>query len=355
MDLGDAHRCFRGGGGADGFDVRGFDPEVEFLADRVGETVGALDGAETARPPGSRLEPFREPADDVRVTLDEPPDPRTLDLHDDLFARPQLRSVDLRDGGRGERPFVESCEHLRRTRPELGGERRLKLGEWHRRHRVLQRRELGDHVRRQEVGTCREDLPELDEDPAGVLEGAPQTSREGAGALGSWVDTQADVTAHSVACRDPHDLRVPRGAGGLLTDRADRVDEGEHTAGETRGDRPGELEDDEYEHRHQQCGYAEGGAEVRWNGALHGLRVEDDDPRDRSDERCCEPTDQRDPNPKEPSTRNSEEQQCDQVCEARREDGDVWRQRIRCGAARQIEPVTAHAPFQPYERTTALT
>ena len=85
----------------------------------------------------------------------------------------QTRAVHLADGRGRERLLVEAHEQIR----ELDAERALDCSlialERHRRHVVLELLQLDDHVRRQDVGARRGDLPELDERRAEVLEHQP--------------------------------------------------------------------------------------------------------------------------------------------------------------------------------------
>ena len=101
-------------------------------------------------------------------------DPRALDLHDDGLAGAQPGPMGLPDRRCRQRLPVELGEHGVDVVAQLGaehaGDRLARLG----RHPVLQLRQLGAHVARQQVDACRGDLTELDVDPACLLEDAAQ-------------------------------------------------------------------------------------------------------------------------------------------------------------------------------------
>ena len=75
----------------------------------------------------------------------------------------QRRPVHLADRGRGDRALVEAEERLLDREPELGADHGLDLVERNGRDVVLELAQLGDDVRRDDVGARREQLAELDE------------------------------------------------------------------------------------------------------------------------------------------------------------------------------------------------
>jgi len=80
--LGDRHRAVAAGaGGRHRRHVAGLDAEVQLLADRVGEPLRQVAGADRPGPAGAALQRARQPRHDVEVALDHRPDPRPLHLH----------------------------------------------------------------------------------------------------------------------------------------------------------------------------------------------------------------------------------------------------------------------------------
>ena len=82
----------------------------------------------------------------------------------------QRRAVHLADRRRGERHLVELGEQPLDRLAELLADRPLDIGERERPHVVLKAAQLGDDVRRHDVGPRREQLAELDERRAELVE-----------------------------------------------------------------------------------------------------------------------------------------------------------------------------------------
>ncbi len=155
----------------------GLAPEVELLAQPAGELGEHVAGAHASAERGAPLGEVGEQGERGEVALHRRLDARALDLDDDGLAGAQPGAVGLADRRGGERLPVELGEHRVEVVAELGGEHSgdalARLG----RHPVLQRRQLGAHVARQQVDAGRGDLAELDVDPAGLLEHAAQAHR----------------------------------------------------------------------------------------------------------------------------------------------------------------------------------
>jgi hypothetical protein len=112
------------------------------------------------------------------VAQDQRRDVRPQDLDDDGLPFAQPRGVDLRDRRRGERTTVELGENLLDGPAEGHCERGGRLVAGERRHLVLELRELGGDIGRQQIGTHRERLAELDEDRPELLEREAQPHAE---------------------------------------------------------------------------------------------------------------------------------------------------------------------------------
>jgi hypothetical protein len=78
-------------------------PQVEFLAQRVGEPLRQLYGADRPAPARAALQPGRQPGHDVQVPVQDPGHVRPAHLDDHPGAGPERRGVNLGDGGRGQR------------------------------------------------------------------------------------------------------------------------------------------------------------------------------------------------------------------------------------------------------------
>ena len=104
------------------------------------------------------------------VALDLPRRVRPLHLDDDLPAVRQHRAVHLADRRGRDRLLLELEEQPLDRLPELLADRALDVLERERAHVVLQRPELGDDVRRNDVGPGREQLAELHERRAELVE-----------------------------------------------------------------------------------------------------------------------------------------------------------------------------------------
>ncbi len=90
----------------------------------------------------------------------------------------ERRAVDLSDGRRGERRVVERGEELVGVLAELLADDLADRGDGQRRDRVLKLLHLEHDLRREEVGTHRHELAELDERRTEFLESDPQLARK---------------------------------------------------------------------------------------------------------------------------------------------------------------------------------
>lgn len=108
MDFGYADRRI----GRDGLDVLGFDPEVQFFQQVLGEPVGKGEYTEALGPLRAFFEGPGQAVHDVQVALDDCLDAWPLHLHDRVRAVDQLRPVDLRDGRAGQGSRVDLGEDL---------------------------------------------------------------------------------------------------------------------------------------------------------------------------------------------------------------------------------------------------
>jgi hypothetical protein len=216
MRDGDPHRAVPAGArGRHRRHVARLDPEVQLLADRVGEAVGQVADADRPRPAGAALQRPCQPRHDVQVALDHRADPGPLHLHGHLGAGPQAGGVHLGDGGRRQRLAVEPGEHLVDRPAELGGEHLLHLPPWRRGGLVPQAAQLVGELRGEQVGSGRQHLTELHEgDPALVqrLPQRPRQPRAAARRVQLRPPPPAQVRGEAVADRDAADLGVPAGA-----------------------------------------------------------------------------------------------------------------------------------------------
>ncbi len=147
-------------------------------------------------------------AQQLQVERDLLLDPRPPHLDDDLAARPEERAVDLRDRGARKRLLVEPGEGVQ---ADVLVDDPASLRERERRHVVHQLAQLLDVDVRQEVRTGGEQLTELHEGRAELLEREPE--RPGALASRRLAADDADLAEHAqqpAAARDTADLeRAP--------------------------------------------------------------------------------------------------------------------------------------------------
>ena len=137
---------------AEPVDVRGLEAEVELAPERVGQMADHR--REVDEPPqASRCSAFSAKSSSrPEVAHDLVLCAVALHLDDDAIAALERRGVHLADRPRGERLGVDAREHVLPGHAELLLHDRDDLFLGHRRHVVLELRELGDELRRQQSG-----------------------------------------------------------------------------------------------------------------------------------------------------------------------------------------------------------
>ncbi len=133
------------------------------------------------QPPRLRPIGLGEPRDRVQhldVARDQRRDVRAQHLHDDGLPVAQFRGVHLRDRRGRERRRVELREDIRNRAAKRALERRDRERAGERRHLVLELRELGGHLRIEQIGPHGQHLAELHEDRAELLEREPEAHTE---------------------------------------------------------------------------------------------------------------------------------------------------------------------------------
>ena len=146
------------------------EPVVELLADRAGELVDELAHVDEVERPDPLLGDSRGLVEEPEVGLDLLRRARALHLDGDAVAVREHRAVDLADRRRRDRLAVELEEEALDRLTEVLADDALDLLVRERAHVVLEPAELGDDVRRQDVGPHREELAELDERRAELVE-----------------------------------------------------------------------------------------------------------------------------------------------------------------------------------------
>ena len=143
---------------------------VELLADEARELVDEVVDVDEVERAHALPDDPRRLVEQREVVLDLARRVRALHLDDDGVAVRQHRAVDLPDRRRGNRRLAELEERLLDRQAELVLDHLAHLRERKRRHVVLEAAELGDDVRRHDVGPRREQLAELDERRAELVE-----------------------------------------------------------------------------------------------------------------------------------------------------------------------------------------
>src|SRR5581483_7019740 len=177
--------------------------EVELPPERRREVLD--DGGDVDQP-GERLAALgllREEREEPEVALDLLGRPRPLHLDHDARAVLEARAVHLADRAGRERRRLDALEHVLPGDAELLLHHLHDLGLRQRRDAVLEVRELVGDLRRDQVGPGGEDLAELAERRAELLEGCPQARRPGRRVLLGGLE--------GVLGDDRGDLRRPRG------------------------------------------------------------------------------------------------------------------------------------------------
>src|SRR4051812_49246792 len=165
-----AHVRMPGEVAVEGIGVARFKPVVELLADLPRELVDEEARVDEVERAHALLRDARGLVEEREVGLDLARRAGTLDLDGDTAPVRQRRAVHLADRRRRDWPFLELGEQLLDRQAELLLDDLLDVRERNRADVVLQAAELGDDVRRQDVGTRREQLPELHERRAELVE-----------------------------------------------------------------------------------------------------------------------------------------------------------------------------------------
>ena len=179
----------------EGFRVPRLVRVVELEANRARELVDELLWIDELERAHALLQELRRLVEEPEVGLDLPRRLGALNLDRDLLAVREHGPVHLPDRGGGERLLVELDERLLHGQPELGLDRGTRLLERERRHVVLQAAQLDHDVRRHDVRPRREQLAELDERRAELVEHLPEPPP----AVGDRVAVRAVVPGQEIA------------------------------------------------------------------------------------------------------------------------------------------------------------
>lgn len=186
----------------DGGDIARLDPEVQFLGQGVGEAATQVGDVMGAPPPGPGLKPAGQVADHVQVAGDQLGDAGPLYLQDDRRAVRPPGPVGLRERGGCHRLAVDLGEDLAHRGAKFLFQQCLDRGPRRGGDTVLQPPQFGRHRRGQQVGAGGQDLAELDEDRAALLERQAEPVRELAGRT-RFRGAGAEEPAQPVPAGDP--------------------------------------------------------------------------------------------------------------------------------------------------------
>lgn len=212
MDTGHVDQGMGSRGLGDLGEVASLGAEVQLSHEGVAELLGQRLGVERPsplRPPGHHA---GEPPRDRQVPLHHFHEPGPAHLHHHGAAVAPPRRMGLGDGRRTQRVPIELGEDLRQRPPQLGRDGRLHLLPFERRRRRVQAGQFFLDGRRHQVRTGGEELAELDEDAAGLLQcqpGAPGQLFGGVGRAAS--PAQPDQRRQAVTGGDPRYLHGPPG------------------------------------------------------------------------------------------------------------------------------------------------
>jgi hypothetical protein len=150
--------------------IPALEPVVELLADRACELVHDLTHVHEVEGTDTLLRDARGLVEEAEVGFDLLGCSRALDLDGDGVAVREHGAVHLADRRGGERLAVELEEEALDREAEVFLDDALDLFVREGPHVVLEAAELGDDVRGEDVGTHREQLAELDEGRAELVE-----------------------------------------------------------------------------------------------------------------------------------------------------------------------------------------
>ena len=157
-----------------------FAQQVELVVDDLLVVADHFHRVQATRLAGHAFGDTCEQEQPGQVLGDDRPQPRADHLDHHVFAAVQARGVHLGDRGRGQRLLLEAGEHLGNGRAQLFLDQCHGPGRLERRHLVLQQRQFVGDVLGQQDAAGGENLPELDEHRAQVLQrqAQPRTARE---------------------------------------------------------------------------------------------------------------------------------------------------------------------------------
>src|SRR6266540_5509386 len=155
---------------AEALGVAPFRAIVQLGADRAAELVDQVTCVDEVERTDPFLRDARGLVEQREVGLDLPRGARTLHLDRDRLAVRQRRSMYLPDRGCSDRYGIELEKRTFQRKAEVALDDLLDLLERERPHVVLQRAQLDDDVGRNDVGTRREELAELHERRAELVE-----------------------------------------------------------------------------------------------------------------------------------------------------------------------------------------
>ena len=162
--------------------VLGLEPEIELLADGLGEQLDERRRIGEGGDRDATHEQRRDRGHDLQVTMDLAADGRALHLHDDGGAVVQRGAVDLGDRCRGDRCAVEGGEDRLDAGAELGLDDLAHRLERFCRHLVAALLHLVDELGGEDALAGAHDLAELDVRGAEALGGLAEAARHpGAG------------------------------------------------------------------------------------------------------------------------------------------------------------------------------
>ena len=182
---------------------------VELLSDRTAELVDELGRVEEVELADTFTDDTRRGRHQPEVGLDLPRGRRALHLHDDVGAGRERRPVHLADGRCGDRPLVEVEEGALDRETELLLDDAFDVGHRKRRDVVLELPQLDDHIRRDHVRPRREELAELHERRAELVEHLAEASAAVVVRLAVGGAAPVEQVAEPVPRRDAADLRHP--------------------------------------------------------------------------------------------------------------------------------------------------
>ena len=178
VHLGDEHSRVRREVLAEDPGGAGLDPVVELAPDRPRELVDDRDRVDEVQLVDAALHDARNLIEQRKVALDLPGRARALHLDGDLAAAGQLGEVYLADRRRCHRYRVERREQLLDRGPQVLLDHALDVGVRERPNGILELAQLRDDLGRDDVGPGREELAELDEGGAELVEHLAQVPAE---------------------------------------------------------------------------------------------------------------------------------------------------------------------------------